>query len=185
MDDLGNRKLLLSARMGLWLLMLTIIILFGSISLAFMIYPIREGQESSLSVPPLFYVNTLILIISSITIHQSWKFNQFAEGKRWLWISMMLGIGFLLSQSWAWYQMQQQGMFIGGNNPRISFLYVLSLLHAAHIIGGLAFFFYALRQYGKREQNALELAMYFWHFLGVLWIYLLAVLFLQSHTLFS
>ncbi len=184
MDELGNRKLLLSARMGLWLLMLTIIILFGSISLAFMIYPFREGQETTLSVPPLFYLNTLILAFSSFCIHQSWKFHEFSEGKSWLWISIISGLGFLISQSWAWFQMQQMGMFIGGNNPKISFLYVLSFLHAAHILGGLAFFFYALKQYSKPDQKVLEMAMYFWHFLGVLWIYLLAVLFLNSNSLF-
>jgi len=69
-----------------------------------------------------------------------------------------------------------------------AFLLVISGIHAAHILGGIGFLTYIFVKGSERlKDNALavvyfsdpiprfqlKLVNYYWHFLGILWVYLL------------
>jgi len=162
-------------KLGIWLLMITIIILFGSLGLGFMT---TTSSMPDLDLPWMFYVNTAILLVSSLLLHYGW-INRLKKGKTiMLRPTLVLGGIFLISQAFTWIQLYQQGLGIQEGGLKISYLYILTGLHAAHIIGGLLFLLYVTVNYQKKGRKYLETAVFFWHFLGILWIYLLIMMIL-------
>lgn len=165
----------MARKMALWLLMVSVTLLFGAMSLAYLATTSREGR---ISIPPLFIWNTLILILSSVCLHVGWvQRKQFSL--RLMAVTLALGGLFLVAQSWAWFELYTQGFFLNGTSRKISFLYVLTGIHAAHLVGGLGFLALAWTQLRKGNHTYYEAAVYFWHFLAVLWIYLLGMLFIN------
>lgn len=169
----GGHSTHLSVKMGVWLLMITIAILFGSLSLAYIV----NGQTPrGFSIPWSFYANTIILLASSILLHIGWvKRHEKVSGKI-LRPAVLLGLTFLLSQSFAWYQLYDSGMDWISSGQKVAYLYLLTALHALHLIGGIFFLIYVWVRYQRSGRKYLESAVFFWHFLGVLWVYLLCVL---------
>ena len=81
----------------------------------------------------------------------------------------------------AWRNLRAQGVYVN-TNPHSSFLYLLTSLHAVHLVGGLialvAVTVAALRlRVGFRKRNVAEVTAIYWHFMDVLWIYLFVLLF--------
>jgi cytochrome c oxidase subunit 3 len=163
---------LLARKAGMWLLMITIVLLFAGLTLVLLI---STANEDRLHIPPLFFINTLFLVISSAFVHWSWTQVGDRTPMR-LMIGMLAGGLFLIGQAIGWIQMVDQGFFINGDSRKVSFLYVLTGIHAAHLIGGLLYLWFVWFQEKKGNGRFLETAVYFWHFLGILWVYLLAVL---------
>lgn len=161
------------SKLGIWLLMVTVALLFGAISLLFLGTP---DSQVAYRIPWAFYLNTVILLLSSALLHWGWLRRNVQGRSQFLPQTILVGVLFLASQVFAWYQMLSAGLGINNAGPKISYLYVLTGLHAAHLIGGLLFLLYVWRTYDKHGRRYLEGAIYFWHFLGVLWIYLLAVM---------
>lgn len=157
----------------MWLLMITIVILFGALSLAYMSV---EPLPQQFSIPWGFYSNTAILVLSSVLLHVGWVRRHQTGKNLILRPAVLLGSLFLLSQAFAWYQLYTHGMDLSHSGQKVSFLYLLSGLHAAHLIGGILFLIYVWATYQRKGHRYLESAVYFWHFLGILWVYLLCVL---------
>ncbi|MDP5171234.1 MAG: cytochrome c oxidase subunit 3 [Bacteroidia bacterium] len=164
----------MSGKMGIILLMLTVAILFGALSLAFFSAPTVGAYE----IPWLFYANTLVLIGSSALLQGAWMRRQEANGKVWIKGAIIMGGIFLLGQLAAYGELWQSGMWIDVSGRKMQFLYALSGLHGLHLIGGLIFLGVVLGRFQRNESRIFELALYFWHFLGVLWVYLMLVLIL-------
>jgi len=163
----------MASKMGVWLLMISIAIVFGALSLAYMV---TGERPVDFSVPWGFYANTLILIASSVLLHIGWlRRGQQGRGMI-LRPAMWLGLAFLISQVFAWYQLYSHGMDLTSAGQKVSYLYLLTGLHAAHLIGGILFLGWVWARYQSIGRKYLETAVYFWHFLGVLWVYLLCVL---------
>lgn len=161
-------------KMGMLLLMLTIIILFGAMSWAFL-----AARGPGVGIPPGFYLNTALLVASSVWLHLVWLRTRPQDQRPALGGVLILATLFLLSQTWVWAQLYIGGHPISGSTPKMGFLYVLSGLHALHIVAGMGFLLGVWLRYQKGGSRYLETAVYFWHFLGVLWVYLLAVLLTQ------
>jgi cytochrome c oxidase subunit 3 len=172
-DQIAGKNM--ARKMALWLLMVSVTLLFGALGLAYLSTTAREAR---ISVPPLFVWNTLALVMSSVLLHSGWVKRKRFEG-RLMAITLVLGGVFLVAQAFAWYQLYAQGLFLNGVSRKISFLYVLTGIHAAHLVGGLAFLAFAWYQLRQGKHTYYESAVYFWHFLGVLWIYLLGMLFIN------
>lgn len=163
-------------KLGIWLLMITITILFGSLGLGFML---TSSSDSQFTLPWMFYVNSLVLLISSLLLHYGWV-NRIKHGKAiMLWPAVGLGVLFLICQVFTWWQLYDSGLTIRDGGIKISYLYILSGLHAAHIIGGLFFLIYVAASYQRQGRKHLETAVFFWHFLGILWLYLLVLMILN------
>ncbi len=163
-------------KMNLWLLMITIIILFGVLSVAFILSSQDQPLSSPIQIPAVFYLNTFILLLSSLSIHLSWTNLTNKKSGMYLGIAIVTGIVFLIVQVYGWMQMYEQELFIQSSNKQVAFLYLLSGLHGLHILGAILFLIYVAVKLQKKGSKLLELGTYFWHFLGVLWIYLLSVL---------
>lgn len=203
---LSYRDRLMRCRLGLGLSMISILILFIALSTAYLMRQhaaVEHGNGSSvilwqkLRLPPLLIFNTILLLISSITLEiarrQLLRRALFAplsdipgirqESSRalpWLAITAVLGIGFLAGQAIAWNILQQEGMFVVGNTSG-SFFYMLTGAHAIHLSIGILALLYALSSEvfsWKLETRCLvlDITSWYWHFMAVLWIYIYALM---------
>jgi cytochrome c oxidase subunit 3 len=80
----------------------------------------------------------------------------------------------------AWQQLRSQGIYLA-TNPSSSFFYLLTVVHAIHVLGGLGGLVYVIRKLRKsalRRSQLVATARY-WHFMGILWVYLLSLLWMK------
>jgi cytochrome c oxidase subunit III len=99
----------------------------------------------------------------------------------WLTITVALGFSFLAGQLWVWNGFRFQGLFLRAN-PSSSLFYLITGLHAAHLAGGLIVLLYAacgnwLRVRFESQRITVELTGWYWHFMGVLWLGIFALLY--------
>jgi cytochrome c oxidase subunit III len=127
--------------------------------------------------PKTLWVSTGIILASSATFEAARRV--FRRGlhhiaARLLLVTACLGAAFLASQLTAWRILVKSGAYLA-QNPHSSFFYLFTGLHAAHLIGGLvALFVVVLGRSTRRE--SVDVVAFYWHFLGVLWLALFAVL---------
>jgi cytochrome c oxidase subunit III len=176
------------ARTGVW-------VGIGAISMSFAAYTsalvVRAGDSpdwTRVHLPAILYANTLILLASSITFEIGRRrlagpYEARASGLSYLHVTLALGVLFLAGQVTAWRTLAGQGLFLA-TNPNSSFFYVLTAVHALHLIGGLAGLAYVVRRArvsalpspGPVSAGTLSAVALYWHFMDVLWLYLLVVL---------
>jgi cytochrome c oxidase subunit 3 len=97
----------------------------------------------------------------------------------WLIATLALGLLFIAGQYEAWRQLAAQGLFLS-TNPNSSFFYVFTGMHILHLLGGIAALVYLVGQlvgsHTTFRRAAFQNTAIYWHFMGVLWLYLLFVL---------
>ena len=166
-------------KFALWVAIASIIMMFAGLTSA---YIVKSGQANwqEVKTPTTFWYSTAVLIISSITIQASLRaIRQKAMGQYRLLLlaTLVLGIAFVILQwigfSWLW----SHGVHFEGAGEG-QFLYIIFGLHALHVLGGIiALIVILAKQYfGKiRSYNttSAEVMSTYWHFVDVLWIYLL------------
>ena len=145
----------------------------------------------------LLMINTVLLVLSSITIELARRqLNRQAAlapiqtipgvslgNERtfpWLNVTAVLGIGFLAGQFLAWRTLGDRGFFVA-TSPSSSFVYLLTASHAVHLAGGLLALAYAVVAplMGKTLESRrilVDVTVWYWHFMAVLWIYIFALL---------
>jgi cytochrome c oxidase subunit 3 len=136
-----------------------------------------------LQAPGLLYASSALLVLSSVCLESGrrrllgWDL---VASQRWTLATGLCGAGFVAAQAGAWRQLAASGVFLA-TNPSASFFYVLTGLHALHVLGGLGW--YAVVAVRLRRmafapgQDGLGLFATYWHYLGGLWIYLLVLMF--------
>lgn len=181
---IGNRY-----RIGTLVSLASIAMLFTSLSSA---YIVRSGVTYDwypIAVPRVMLGSTALILLSSISIEIARrKLKQGLPGtySKYLLLTLLLGLGFLVSQLLAWQQLAAQGIYIS-SHPHSSFFYLLTGAHGVHIAGGLlalVFLWRSSRRHldearliAKRQATADAVSIY-WHFMDALWIYLFLLLFL-------
>lgn len=165
-----------------WLFIISIVMLFASQTSAYLVKR-AEGDWTEFEVPVIFWYSTLVLFISSVTMHFSVKAarndNQTLL-KSLVFTTFILGLAFLGMQYLGWQDLQAQGIYMKGN-PSGSFFYVFTGLHGVHIILGLGILIGTLVMTLRNKINSkntllAELCATSWHFLDILWIYLFVFL---------
>ncbi len=138
----------------------------------------------SVPLPHIIYLNTAILLISSLTIELA-RVSRAGEASkrsvRWLAVTLILGIAFVAGQLVAWRELVFHGLYVA-SNPGSFFFYFLTAAHGIHVLCGvLALCYVALfsSQLAKkgRQKTAVSAVALYWHFMDGLWLYLLALLF--------
>lgn len=165
-----------------WLFIITIIMLFASQTSAYLVRR-AEGNWVEFDIPQIFWFSTLVLMISSVSMHfslQSARKNNQAMLKLAVAITFVFGMAFLGMQYLGWQNLQQQGVFLKGN-PSGSFFYVFTGLHMAHLLIGLGIlvgtFIMAFRmKINSKNTLLVEVCATAWHFLDLLWVYLFVFL---------
>ncbi|MCG9881149.1 MAG: cytochrome c oxidase subunit 3, partial [Bacteroidia bacterium] len=160
----------------LWLLIVASIMMFAGFTSAYIVRR-GEGNWEIFNLPSLFAVNTIFIILSSVTIQWSvWalKNNKLAQVKTMLGLSLALGLAFCVGQFFAWQQLVADNVFFAFSNPSNSFVYVISGVHLFHVVGGVIFVLIQFIQSLREKITSLYTGMCatYWHFIGILWIYL-------------
>ncbi len=157
---------------------------------------VRQGGAPDwrhLQLPRVLYLDTLILVVSSITLDiarrriaafmgarnevQTSRSMRVSTPAFWLYATVVLGLLFVSGQYAAWLQLRVQGLYLA-TSPNSSFFYLFTVVHALHVLGGLLGLLYvtAKLQRGILRRSTLYAATRYWHFMGVLWLYLLFLL---------
>lgn len=177
-------------------LYIIITLVLGSITALFLgfsvayIYSRVQNGETPVIIPILFYFNTLILLGSSYIwrlIKKAYENDQTTQYKIYLWLILILSILFLIAQIFAWQQLIEINIGLTSSNLA-SYLYVISGLHFVHVIGGIPFLIFFIKDATKRLVEPASVLVYlsdpdkkrritvlsiYWHFLDGLWIYLI------------
>jgi len=167
----------------MWLFLLSVVMIFASLTSGYIVRK-AEGNWVDFELPPIFWVTSIILVLSSVTHHIAFnqaKKDNLDQVKGWMIITSLLGILFLITQFYAWVYLVGINVYFVGNNVAGSFLYVLTGLHALHLLSAIIFVLvitYKTFHFKVHSKNILgiELSTTYWHFLDALWIYLFAFL---------
>lgn len=169
-------------KFALWLFIVSIVMIFASLTSAFIV---KQGDGSWLdyNLPSMFWYTTGIIVVSSALLQWGYfaaKANQFSRLTLLLALATLLGLTFLIGQWLAWGQLVDMDVYFVGN-PAGSFVYVLTGLHAFHLISGIVFLIVVLVSSIKRRVHSgnlvrMEMCVTYWHFLGGLWVYLFVFL---------
>jgi cytochrome c oxidase subunit III len=174
---------------AIWVVLFAITMMFAAFTSALIV---RKGSSldwQGFPLPSVLYFNTLLLIASSITLEVARpRIASFMGGlrtqnespARWLYITLFLGLLFVAGQYVAWSQLRAEGLYLA-TNPSSSFFYLLTVTHAIHVLGGLGGLIYVihkLRTSVLRRNQFVATARY-WHFMGILWLYLLLLLWMK------
>ena len=165
-------------KFAMWLFMGSVMMLFASMTSAYMVRQ-AEGNWLYFELPALFYYTTGMIVISSITMQWAYfaaRNNNVSLVKTLVIITSILGVAFLVGQFMAWGELVNHSIHFVGN-PSGSFLYVITGLHGAHIISAVVYLLIVLNSAVRLRINSknmaqMEMCTTYWHFLGVLWIYL-------------
>ena len=190
----GDRRLALDyapppSSTAIWVVLFAISMMFAAFTSALVV---RKGSSldwRTFTLPPVLFLNTLTLIASSVTLEVSRRRiaafmgnlqNRVESPARWLYVTLSLGMLFVVGQYIAWSQLRAQGLYLA-TNPSSSFFYVLTVTHAIHVLGGLGGLVYVIRKLSKSSlrRSTLEAASRYWHFMDLLWLYLLLLLWMK------
>jgi cytochrome c oxidase subunit 3 len=167
---------------GIIVLMCASIMTFAALVSAMVVRRGLNNDWGRIGLPHILYWNTGVLILSSIAIDAGRRLlrkgNRPAFNIVWS-IGTVLGTAFLVGQMIAWHQLSERGFYMDGH-PSSAFFYVLTWAHAAHVVGALGAVMYveyrALKyELGPSRRTLVTVSAIFWHFLDVLWLFIMAL----------
>lgn len=167
-----------------WFVMLVVLMTFGGLLAAYVVIATNRLDEwRPFDLPYQLWVSTLLIMASSVTFYVCDKYTLAGDHRRsklWLLITLAIGIGFIVSQVVAWIMLSARGYFMQGN-PYIGFFYMLTAVHAAHVIGGIIALATLLKRSFLPPEDAAawlrrvtltQVVGWYWHFMGFLWVVL-------------
>ncbi len=173
--------------LGMWIFLASDIIFFGSLIGGYLF--IRAGatfpRPGSIHDPLTGTVMTILLLISSFAIvrsilairkgDQTWLF-------RWLFITFLLGAGFLIIEANEWYDLFGMGFWFTTGLPGSTF-FLITGIHGAHVATGLIILIYLMKKtlnggFTKEDPRTVEGFGLYWHFVDVVWVFLFPLFFL-------
>ena len=179
------------ASTGIWVILASITMTFAAFTSALIV---RQGGATDwrhFALPPVLYLNTLVIVASSITLEISRRRiaifmggvqdkDHAASPARWLYVTLFLGLLFVAGQTLAWMQLRSQGFGLA-SNVSYSFFYVLTVAHAFHVFGGLGGLVRVIGKLNRSvlRRSTLDATAHYWHFMGALWLYLLLLLWMK------
>jgi len=166
----------------MWIAIGSLCMMFAGLTSA---YIVKKSQDNviEVSLPSIFWISTVVILFSSLTMQIAVKSIKAKEMQRYrlmLGFTALLGVVFALLQVYGFKYLQNHGVKLVGrnSNPGASFLLVIIGLHALHVLGGvIGLIIMYLKVYFSKIRNyssvPVEVMATYWHFVDVLWIYLL------------
>jgi cytochrome c oxidase subunit 3 len=172
--------------MGMWLLLASLGMLFGASLVGFLVLRVRAEQWPPVGTPPMpggVWISTVLLVVlSSVLIFAGRAARDGRQSVlgRMLSISILLALAFLVAQTSNWMRMATTSV-LPEANLLVWFFYVLTILHAAHVLFGLIpLIVVSIRaragRYTAEEHESVHLVGMYWHFLLVTWVAILVIL---------
>ncbi len=182
---------------GMWVALGAIVMMFTALTSAYIVRAGISNDWQPLARPGLLWLSTGLILASSGSFEiarRSLKRKNEQAYASWLLLTVLLGIGFLVSQLLAWRELVAQGIYIA-SNPHSSFFYLLTGVHGLHLLGGILALDYLLirtwRPHGsngsssnvesealRKRQTAADVVALYWHFMDGLWVSLFLLLLL-------
>ena len=174
------------ARFNLWLMMIASCMLFAAIVSAYVVHkPDAEAKQlwTAFDLPVYFLFSVLTAIVSSGTIFLAFraaKQDELAQNRLFLAITLALGLVFCVFQYLGWKQLLAMGLaFVNAKSEDISasYVWVITAVHVLHVLGGLILLTVTLVRafqfrVHKKDMTLMSISHTYWHFVGLLWIYL-------------
>ncbi|MBL4669752.1 MAG: heme-copper oxidase subunit III [Flavobacteriales bacterium] len=165
----------------IWIGIVSIIMFFGGLTSAVIVSQ-GGGGFLAIEMPLAFTMSTIIIVMSSVTFYiglLSAKKGNFSMTKLFVLLTLVLGLSFVVTQFMGWNVLHENGYYAAGSEStqESSFLYLLTGLHIAHLIGGLVSLIVVLVKTMKNKYSidnliGMQVSITYWHFLGALWVYL-------------
>ena len=166
----------------LWVGIGSILMMFAGLTSA---YIVKRNQANwvTFDLPQSFWYSTAAILLSSVTIvlaERAFREREMSKYRRLMSVTVVLGVLFIALQVLGFWQLWSKGITLQAN-VSYSFLYVIVGLHAAHVLGGIiALLLQFAKAFSKKTRNynivPVELMSTYWHFVDILWIYLLIFL---------
>jgi cytochrome c oxidase subunit III len=184
-EDVQRQK---AVRFLIWIYIFSVVMIFAGLTSAVLVGRpdlIKNNKWQFFDLPIVFWASTAVILLSSLTLYlagEAAKKNQFQRIIQYLMATLVLGILFLFCQVLGYISLVKGGIYLVGSNSG-QFLYVLTGMHAAHLLGGLGALVYSLVKsfrYLIHKDNLLgfQITSTYWHALDVIWVYLFLFLYL-------
>jgi len=170
-----------SRKFLLWIGLVSIAMMFAGLTSGYIVRR-QTGTWLRFDLPFTFWISTAVIIISSISMNwvvQLVRKNALTMLPNATLITLLLGIGFGVSQFISWATLISKNIYFTGpeSSASASYLYILCALHLAHILGGLialgvVYFKSVKKKYSSDNYLGIKLCAIYWHFLDGLWVYL-------------
>jgi len=175
-------------RIGMWFVLLVVMMTFGGLMSAYIVIATNGVLEwRPFDLPKQIWISTFLILASSLTYQiaqNALDKNNQSKSKNFLLATTVFGGMFIASQLLAWVRLVQDGVYME-SNPYAGFFYILTSVHAVHVIGGIIALGYILlrtwlptvseEELIQRQQISGTIGWY-WHFMDVLWIVLVLLL---------
>ena len=178
-----EEKNIRAKKMMLWFGIGSLLMAFAGWTSAYIVSSTREDWLDDLQLPTAFFYSTAVIIISSFTFIAALKARKEDENKAttsWLAITFVLGLVFISFQFYGFQQLIDQGYYFTGptSNITMSYIYLIAIVHVVHVVAGLITLLVVwvnqIRgKYTSKNMLGMEMGATFWHFLDLLWLYLI------------
>lgn len=163
-------------RTGLGVFLAVVASVFSLTISAYLMRREMGADWHSLTVPGILWVNTALLVLASLALQLAWRaagHGQVGRLRRALLAGGGLTLAFVTGQCIAWARLEAAGYYLAAN-PANAFFYLLTVLHALHLLGGLVAWGRVLLRVrsgapATRLYPGVELCALYWHFLLLVW----------------
>jgi cytochrome c oxidase subunit 3 len=176
-------------KFALWLGLTGVVMFFAAFTSAYIVRR-AAGNWQDIALPQAFFYSTAAIVVSSLLLHSSYKAfiqEKIQAYRMFLVAGFAFGMLFVILQYQGWLVLNELGVFIHTNQSS-SFLFLITGVHVLHVLGGIAALIVALVYAFKKGFQAvtpqrklrLELIFTYWHFVDILWVYLLIFFIVQQ-----
>lgn len=163
----------------------SIVMMFAGLTSA---HIVKKGQANWLEfdLPTVFIASTVVILLSSFTIQMAvkkFKEQQMNTYRGFVSVTAILGVVFMILQAQGFLALEANSIALIGprSNSAASFFFVIVGLHLLHVLGGvialIAVSFKSIKAKNNPNSLAIELIATYWHFVDILWIYLIIFLY--------
>lgn len=161
---------------------ISIFMIFAGLTSAYVVSSSRPDWLSEFQLPSQFIISTVAMLLSSVTFvlaKNAIKKDNRSNTMLFLISTLILGIVFVFFQFKGFEQVVQNGYYFTGTDSNVttSFLYIVVLVHLAHLLGGFISLLIVIYNHYKQKYNSaqtlgIELSAMYWHFMDFIWVYL-------------
>lgn len=173
--------------LGMWIFLAALTVLFLASIAGYLVVRLKATAWPPPGMPRLpsgLWLATALLVSGSVTVHLALsriKLGQRTAAVRYLGATLVLALLFLLTQTVNWWGLIAAKMTATTKNLYAFTFFMLTGLHAAHVVGGVILLAVVLRRaargrYGSGRHGGITYAAMYWHFLDAIWIVLFGVL---------
>jgi cytochrome c oxidase subunit III len=192
MELVGNNtiKIFNPRKFIIWMLIVSSCMAFAGLTSAFMVMK-SQGNKVFIpfQLPSIYSISTFVVILSSITLHFAYTFakkSDIAKSKLLVLITFVLGVIFTVLQINGFYEINKLNISIlGTQSPwNASLTFIVIIFHMFHLLLAMIVLIVLLiKSFAQKvfERNIITFhnCVVFWHFLGILWVYLYTFLYIS------